>query len=329
MFALAALAVSGAAFAQSTVTLSGNLSFGQLTTQTRNAASVGNKVTAVGAIDNFNSNRLTVTVTEDLGGGLKATGVIDNRLTTANADRGTGDMFIRLSGGFGTAQIGRYTFASHAGFNAFASRTATSLATPAGSIGADSLSYTTPSINGFTATLGLEFDTSAGGVGEKGTGIKLNYAQGPLSVQFSQTTAAKTTATLTPVKVTGLAANYNFGFATVSYNQNDSKAGNNNAAQATAAGYFAAITAAGAGSISANSGSSISVAVPMGAATLRAGMMNRKGDTNNTIVDRTAYGVDYALSKRTTLVAEFGSSKQAMTGANKGTDSFIGVNHTF
>jgi hypothetical protein len=173
--------------------------------------------------------------------------------------------------------------------------------------------------------LGQEFDTS--GVGANGTGIRLNYAQGPLSVQFSQTTAAKTTATMTPVKVTGLAATYNLGFATVMYNQTDSKAGNNNAA--AAAGYFTAATDPGLGSISAHKGSSLSVAVPMGAATLRAGMVNRKGDTNNTITDRTAYGVDYALSKRTTLVAEFSSSKQAMTGANKSKDSFIGVTHSF
>jgi predicted porin len=305
--ALAAVAVSGAAFAQN-ATISGNLSFGQLSTHARTGGDVANKVTTIGAVDNFNSNRLTVTVTEDLGGGLRATGVIDNRLTTQNADRGTGDMFVRLSGGFGTVQIGRYTFASHAGFNAFASRAVSSLATPAGSIGTDSISYTTPSTNGFTATVGLAFDTSVGGAGANGTGVRLNYAQGPLSVQFSQTTAAKTTATMTPVKVTGLAATYNLGFATVMYNQNDSKAGNN---------------------IAANKGSSLSVAVPMGAATLRAGMMNRKGDTNNTIVDRTAYGVDYALSKRTTLVAEFGTSKQAVSGTNKKTDSFIGVNHTF
>ena len=67
----------------------------------------------------------------------------------------------------------------------------------------------------------------------------------------------------------------------------------------------------------------------MKAATLRFGMVDRKNDTNNTIIDRTSFGVDYALSKRTTLVAEFGTSKQAVSGTNKETDSFIGVNHSF
>ncbi len=326
LVALAALAATGA-FAQSTATISGNLSFGHQVNTARTVAAIA-KSTAIGPVDNFNSNRITLTAVEDLGGGLKATGVIDNRLTTANAARGTGDMFVKVEGGFGAVQIGQYTFASHAGWNAGASRTASALATAAQSLSANVISYTTPSISGLTVSAAVDLDTSTGGVGKDGWGLKANYAAGPLAAQMSYTTAAKTTAAMTPVTVLGLAASYDLGVAKVFYNQTDSRAGNNSAAVTTAA-YLAANTGAGAGTINAHKGSSLSVTVPMGAATLKAGFVNRKGDSNATIIDRSMVGVDYALSKRTSLIAEFGQDKQAVTGADRATNSFVGVLHSF
>jgi len=126
---------------------------------------------------------------------------------------------------------------------------------------------------------------------------------------------------------TPLAVSYDLGVAKVFFNQSDVRAGGLTTA-ATAAGYFTSGTAAGT-LVSARKETSLSATVPMGAATLRAGFVNRKGDTNVSIVDRSTVGVDYALSKRTTLIAEFGQDKQAVTGANRATNSFVGINHSF
>jgi len=328
LVALAALTATGA-FAQSTATISGNMSFGHIVNTARTVAAIA-KTSSIGPVDNFNANRITLTASEDLGGGLRATGVIDNRLTTANAARNSGDMFVRVQAPFGTVQVGQYTFASHAGWNAGASRAVSATATAAQSLTPNVISYTSPTIGGLTAAAALDFDVSTGGAGKDGWGLKFNYAAGPLAAQMSYTTASKTTATMIPIKVTGLAASYDFGIAKVFYNQTDSRAGNNSVAVAAGApAYLAASTAAGAGSVSAHKGNSLSVSVPMGAASLKAGFVNRKGDTNATIVDRATVGVDYALSKRTSLVAEFGQDKQAVTGADRAMNSFVGLTHSF
>lgn len=326
LVALAALAATGA-FAQSSVTLSGDLSFGHLVNTARTTSAAATKTTAIGPIDSTNANRINVTAVEDLGGGLKATGRVDNRLSTANAARGTGDMYIQVDGGFGSVRVGQYTFASHASWNAGLARTVSSTSTAAQSLSTSVISYTSPSFSGLTVAAAIDLDGSTNAAGRDGWGLKLNYAAGPLAAQASYTTAVRVDGK-TPVTVFGLAASYDFGVAKVFYNQTDSRAGNN-ATAITTTGYLASGTAAGAGTIAAHSGNSLSVTVPLGAATLRAGMVNRKGDTNATIIDRSALGVDYALSKRTTLVAEFGQDKQAVTGANRATNSFVGVNHTF
>ncbi len=250
---------------------------------------------------------------EDLGGGLKATGVIDNRLDTANTARNTGDMFAKVEGGFGTVQIGQYTFASHAGWNAGASRTVSALSTTAQTLSSSVIAYTTPSISGLTASVGYDFDTSATGAGKNGWGLKANYATGPLAAQLSYTIAAKAVETDTAAKVTGLAASYDLGVAKVFYNQTDVRAGKNSAGTA----------------LNARKGMSLSVTVPMGAATVKAGLMNNKIDTDSKALDRSMIGIDYALSKRTTLVAEFGQDKQAVTGASRVNNSFVGINHSF
>jgi len=329
LVALAALTATGA-FAQSTATISGNMSFGHIVNTARTAAATGGitKTSSIGPVDNFNANRITLTASEDLGGGLRATGVIDNRLTTANTARNSGDMFIRVQAPFGTVQVGQYTFASHAGWNAGASRAVSATATAAQSLTPNVISYTSPTIGGLTAAAALDFDVSTGGVGKDGWGLKFNYAAGPLAAQMSYTTASKTTATMTPIKVTGLAASYDFGIAKVFYNQTDSRAGNNSTTP-TSAGYLPTSATAGTGSVSAHKGNSLSVSIPMGAASLKAGFVNRKGDTNATIVDRATVGVDYALSKRTSLVAEFGQDKQAVTGADRAMNSFVGLTHSF
>ena len=313
LVALAALAATGA-FAQSSVTISGNMSLGVA------ASSGANKSSSISSVDTTNSNRINVIAVEDLGGGLKLTGRVDNRLDTDNKARNTGDMFVQLDGGFGSIKVGQWVFASHAGWNASAANTVAAVATTATTLSGKVAAYTTPSFSGLTAAAAIDLDTSTGSVGQQGWGLKFNYAQGPLGAQVSYTLAPTLAAADTASKVTGIAVSYDFGVAKVFYNQTNVTAGKTGAA-------------GGAGAQTTNlarSGNSLSVSVPMGAATLRAGYMNNKGDaTTATVVDRASVGVDYALSKRTVLVAEAAQNKQAVTGGSRTTASFVGLNHSF
>jgi predicted porin len=96
LLALAVLAASGAAFAQS-ATLSGELQYGYQSTKIGGVRTAG-----LG----FDTASFKLVATEDLGGGLKATG----QMSIGSAGRdgaGNGeDAFIALSGGFGAISMG-------------------------------------------------------------------------------------------------------------------------------------------------------------------------------------------------------------------------------
>jgi predicted porin len=106
LIALAALGLTGAAVAQSSVTL-----FGVLDVNLRYAKSSGNTVKLLGT-DGLNSSRLGVRGTEDLGGGLKAGFWLESAV---NADTGTVDAArfwgrrasVSLMGDFGEIRLGR------------------------------------------------------------------------------------------------------------------------------------------------------------------------------------------------------------------------------
>ena len=281
------------------------------------------KTTAFVGHDTTNANRITFTSVEDLGGGLKFTGRFDQRTNPQGGFRTTGDMFAQVEGGFGTVKVGQYTFASHAGYNAGAANTVSALSTTAQSLSGQVAAYTTPTFAGFSASAAMDLERSENTVGKDGWGLKFNYATGPVTAQLSYTVAPKLATTDVASRVTGLGVIYDLGVAKVYYNQTDTRAGVTGAA----AGTTTAIR--GTTDNLARKGVALSVAIPVGAATLKAGFMNNKGDTTVTVVDRAMAGVDYALSKRTNLIAEFGQDKQAVTGANRATNSFVGIAHSF
>ena len=105
LLALAVLAASGAAFAQSSVTLYGRVDLG-LTKITGKSATMENG-SEIGT-----ASRIGLRGTEDLGGGLKAGFLVEAGF---NADRNAGattfgsrNSYIDLSGGFGTVRLGRH-----------------------------------------------------------------------------------------------------------------------------------------------------------------------------------------------------------------------------
>ena len=77
LIALAALVAVTAASAQSTVTLSGSVALGLLT----DGATKATQRTNIGVLDGSTSNMFVFTASEDLGGGLTATAVIQNRVS--------------------------------------------------------------------------------------------------------------------------------------------------------------------------------------------------------------------------------------------------------
>jgi hypothetical protein len=324
LVALAALAAT-TAFAQVTITGGVSQGFQRINGQQ-----------AVGGVDAVNSNSVIFTSTEDLGGGMKATGVFQMRLSpgagssgepadigkNGNRNNEAGDLYVDLSGGFGSVRAGKYTFLSHSGFNPFASRLVTSTATSAGvgAGGSNTVSYTTPAFSGVSVSLGA---TNYGNLykgASSATGLKVNFAQGPLSVQAGVSTASVIAGNnAEPQKGTSFGASYNAGFATIYANSFSATAGDKISSDSTTH------------TDKANSAVSFGVAVPMGALTIKAGALKAKDDdTASSSVNRTSMGVDYALSKRTTLIAETAKDAQIKTtGAITQTNYFFGVAHTF
>jgi predicted porin len=179
LIALAALAVSGAAFAQSSVTLYGVLDAG-----------IVNDGTDTKFVSGVTSGpRLGVRGTEDLGGGLKASFTIETGLNngkeaaTSLGDRGA---HISVSGGFGTVQIGSSVLSPS--FFARASSDAStannySIATYGGAARNDNSINYSNTIGGLTIRAAMVMKADNGGNGA--TDFSVVYAAGPLTLAAS------------------------------------------------------------------------------------------------------------------------------------------------
>jgi len=236
LIALAVLAASGAAMAQSSVTLFGIVDTG---ISYVNKDATGGSRYGVGTSGNATS-RLGLRGTEDLGGGLKAGFWLEGEIFGDNGNA-SGFNFrrestVRLSGNFGEVRLGRETTPTfRAGlkydlfgatgigqFMGYADWAGTGIA-DGNTIRKDNmLSYSTPNFNGFTANISYAFDEKANtipayGVGSKAgryVGGNVGYDNGPLSV-----TAAYGTLSYGPVgdrDEMSIGASYNFGVAKVS-----------------------------------------------------------------------------------------------------------------
>jgi predicted porin len=224
LIALATLAAT-ASFAQSTVTLGGTLeiaplSNGKVTTQAAGAAGATTAVKSnrTSMPNTWSTSVLSLTGTEDLGGGLKAnfvlisgmgagTGAHTTDSTTNAADSGIGNRqrSLGLSGGFGTLNFGRFVPAAAAGFHAYSGAgsatlvgsaygmsTANSAAGPNGlHTNADTFErinnvaqYTSPVFSGFTLNLAVAQNSNdsnaAAAVGKNST------SQTSISLNYAQ-----------------------------------------------------------------------------------------------------------------------------------------------
>jgi len=325
LIALAVLAASGAAFAQSSVTLSGNVDVG-----ITNA--LGADKTRVDQSGN-GANQIVFSGSEDLGGGLKANFRLAQRFSpesgmndgsAANRPTFQGESTLGLSGGFGAVKIGRALTAFQGPVNStdpwgtlqqgsvavLTTGYATDIdnnpgATGGGAGRTDAVFYTSPSFSGFTASvsLGLKDSQSSGTVvtGAKNlSSLWVSYANGPVMV------GGGTEQNRTGLRVTAILATYNLGVAKIGAGFSNLDA-----------------VAVGADRKSYN----LMVTAPMGKVTLKAGYGQSKLDSATAAsIKKTGIGADYSLSKRTTLYTSIGRDSIRTTAA---TGYEIGIRHTF
>jgi predicted porin len=192
LIALAVLAASGAAMAQSSVTLYGiaDLWIGntkQVKDSNTNVISDGKTEMGNGGIS---TSRLGVKGSEDLGGGLTAFFTFEQKLQLTNGATNT-NTFDRqanlgLSGGFGTVKFGRGWNAmddvfglSNSGFDSALSANATWLNSYNGAADAQ-IYYATPEFAGFTAAVSTQLKGNA--AAGKLSAFNVTYATGPIAV---------------------------------------------------------------------------------------------------------------------------------------------------
>ncbi len=208
LIAIAALAATGA-FAQSSVTL-----YGVADLSLAKTSGVSSQLSGNGTLNN-GSSRFGLRGSEDLGGGLKAN---FNFEAGVNAETGATDAVTfqraanaELAGGFGSVRLGRtlspsfygvaaWELTGTANYSAVASQFTFA---GAGSRNNSQISYTTPNMSGFNATVGMVAKADNGGNSK--TDLNAIYANGPLAVALSYNKVQGAN------KNWAVGANYNFG----------------------------------------------------------------------------------------------------------------------
>jgi predicted porin len=263
-----------------------------------------NKATSTAASTlGMNDAGLTFTASEDLGNGLKATGVfnLDSLADRANTAR-NGDSSISLSGGFGTVAATRAR-SSHMASNGAVFGAAIGKGFNDGVVFTRSetqtISLTSPElVKGLRVAVAAVRVNAAESL--KTNVIGATYTAGPLSLGVQQKSlngAATAVVAGTEDSQTEAFVRYNAGVALIGV------------------GYGSKQTATG------DAVTSYGVSVPMGAFTVGFDAASR-GDA-----EFMNYGVRYALSKRTTLHVSTGSYQT--TAANDTDQTRIRLAHSF
>lgn len=354
LIALAALAATGAAFAQSSVTLYGRADVGyanQVNSSTVNGVTTETKLNGVTS-HNSVSSFWGIQGTEDLGGGLKANFKFEADLFpatgatgssgadsgfAAGVDRASNGAFDRtslvgLSGGFGSLNLGRDylpTFSLAAATDVFAQSylTTVGLSAPVGSTVSRQVIYTTPNLSGFTGKISFgNTDTTVGAVDAVARNHNLSgiYSNGPLYVGLAYGVREAVAAATNKDEMTILGAAYDFGVLRLVGNYITTKA-----------------TASNTNTDTTQTETNIGLTAPFGAVTAIAqiGRNTSSSSVAGSVGDRSgndwAIGADYALSKRTTAFVKTGVTNKlegtvnAVQNDSKRTVTSIGIKHTF
>ncbi|OGB18278.1 MAG: hypothetical protein A2W72_14165 [Burkholderiales bacterium RIFCSPLOWO2_12_67_14] len=307
LIALAVLAASGAAFAQSSVTLYGIADIA-LTKEKGTSA----QLTSGGV----SSSRLGFKGTEDLGGGLKANFLLEEGIDlTSGALKGNGfarQAYVGLSGGFGEVKLGNvYTAyddisgATNPVFDSVLAPTVVWASTGYISNPGSNIYYATPSFGGFSGAASFSLDGSKNEV----VSFHAKYENGPIYVGFGyQDQVDYAVASVSPddvaAKFTRVNGSYDLGVVKL------------------LAGYGQVKPEVGAKT----NEYSFGVDVPLGSAlTLSTGLASSKVDGGENM-NSVGLGVAYSMSKRTTLYTGF---RKENTAAGDTSMFAAGVKHTF
>jgi len=352
LIALAVLAASGAAMAQSSVTLYGvaDAFVGSKDLNTVNAAGVVSK-TRQTVIDTngLNSSRWGLRGTEDLGGGLKALFVLESGLNidTGAATGGTTlfnrQAFVGLNSGFGTVALGRQ-------YSAYDSIRGTFF-----SAQANSTSFDATNSNSINSALGTALTTGtaaaqvaavAGSRIGAWTGYQTRYDnsisftsanysgfQGSVVYGFGENKTPTTDATRN-VSVGLSYANGPIGIA-VSH-ADDELLADFHVKNTGIGGYydfgvakaFLSFNQAKVTGLEKQKEWAVGLRAPLGATTLVAQYAQSKGDD---LGKNQSVGLEaqYSLSKRTTAYAAYNRTKVELLNDAKNTLFGLGVRHTF
>lgn len=327
LIALAVLAASGASFAQSSVTV-----FGTFDPSVANAKTTygnGNSVTQQTVRNNSQgTSQITFKGVEDLGGGLKASFLLENDFDTAkdatsNISSKGGEQYLAIEGGFGKIAAGAPntpTLTAQAAANPFSTKIGGGFGVMNSSHvrNNNTVMYSTPVFSGFSAAAAYSFKTKTDANPSTAiaavadiTDIGLNYANGPLAAGVAMYKVAGL-AGAADNKETNAYATYDFGVAKLG------------------AGYYTEKTGTTVDSQAYN----LSAAVPLNANLSLLGNVGKKNDKVAANLDRSinAIGLKYTLSTRTSVYARLVNEKNdnvASNAAAKVQTTLVGVQHNF
>jgi len=287
LIALAVLAASGAAMAQSSVTV-----YGKVESSYQKLANTG------ATLGGIHGSRVGFKGAEDLGGGLKANFQIEHRFTPDDGAQGGGVMWnglstVGVSGGFGSVNFGRQYTASFLGAN--------NMADPFGGDGAGALRSVGMRTTNVDGTLrvanSIKYNGSFGPVNvavstsvkeanaAAHSGFALGYAAGPVGVGFGRDKG------VAGATVTNFYGSYDFGMAKVSFG-----------------------TGKTGGTMAASKGMLFGLTAPVGTGTLMAGFATAESATGAKTNSKLGLGYAYPLSKRTSLEVTYGNDSKVAAG---------------
>lgn len=353
LIALAVLAASGAAMAQSSVSIYGiaDVWVGKVTSKdTRGGANTKTSTTGLES-GGWDTSRIGFRGTEDLGGGLKANFQIETSIAldqptaTSLGDR---TAYIGLAGGFGEVQLGKNWTAYDdvwgiANNNFDSAFTARPMAFGYTDNPNNTIKYISPSFGGFTGAVSYSMgEDKVDGVNSAGSVVALNvtYANGPLTVAFAHQTEKLGDASPAGVLANrlGLETELVDGtYATGSKIANNQIAGSYDLGVAKLQAVYnqSKLTDVGNNSVKSNE-YAFGVEVPVAAnLSVAAGYGQAKVKVAGAEVGKAkAYGfaVNYTLSKRTNVYAGYSQEKltqPTVTGSLKDSVYAVGVKHSF
>ena len=356
LIALAAVAATSA-FAQSAVTLYGRVDLGATYNSSATNIKGSTPKLAIGS-GGAGASRFGVKGSEDLGGGLKADFLIEAGVaadTGGVTQLGDRNVYADLNGGFGAVRIGRFLnpqllqVGKFAAFGTDYIASGSNIMHIEGARYNNAVSYSTPVISGFSATVMTAFEESnsfrvaqplsatagtfnaattsslAVPATKKPMNIGLNYANGPIALGLAYAKDGVSG----PKGLTNVGASYDLGVAKImaQYETNS----NITAAAGKTAVLLGATAPLGAGLLRVSYGKRDAAGIEF-AAVPAIGTTAAFTPTNST-ANISAYktqagvGYDYSLSKRTSLYTAYARNK---TQANVSFNTFqAGVAHNF